>query len=63
VKYTVKAYEVYCVDIDVEAEDEQEALANAEDILACGCYPDGTDLPKSVYDDTMDRDDWKVWER
>jgi len=61
-KYQVKALEVHAIIIDVEAESEQEAQAKAEEILACGCYPDDTLIPEAVYDTTLDRDEWRVWE-
>jgi hypothetical protein len=61
-KYTVKAYEVYSVDIDVEAEDVDDARQKAEDILSAGEYENGQVLSESVYDFTMDSDDWTVWE-
>lgn len=61
-KYQVKALEVHAVIIEVEAEDEQDAQAKAEEVLSCGCYPDGTDVPEAVYDTTLSRDEWSVWE-
>jgi hypothetical protein len=61
-KYQVKALEVHAVIIDVEAESEQEAQAKAEEILANGCYEDGRDVPDAVYDTTVGRDEWRVWE-
>ena len=61
-KYQVRVPEVYCVIIDVEAEDEAGALTAAESILAHNAYPDGTKLPIGEYDYALEQDEWKVWE-
>ena len=61
-RYQVKVQEVYSTIIDVEAEDEQEAQAKAEELLAAGCYEDNSDFPDAAYDYTLDRDEWPVWE-
>lgn len=61
-KYEVIAYEVYSTTIVVEAESEQDAQGIAEEYLSAGCYPDGSDIKESVYDYTMSRDDWAVFQ-
>ena len=58
--FEVKVLEVHSFIVTVEAEDEQAAQAAAEDIVACGCYSDDTDLDEPVYDYTIDRSEWPV---
>jgi len=62
-KYQVKIQEVYKTIITVEADSEQEAQAKAEEILAAGRMPDDdSELPEAVYDYTLERSEWPVWE-
>lgn len=60
--FQVKIKEVHTQIITVEAEDEQDAQAKAEEVIATGVNQDGSDLPdETVYDYTLDRDEWDVW--
>ena len=61
-KYQVKVLEVYATIIDVEAESEQDAQGVASELLAAGCYSDNRDFPEPVYDHTLERNEWPVWE-
>ena len=61
-QYEVKVLEVFSYVVKVEAESEQAAQAQAEELVAAGCYPNGEDIPDAVYDYTLDRDEWRVWE-
>lgn len=61
-QYEVKVLEVFSYIVKVEAESEQAAQAAAEKLVWHGNYPDGEDLPDAVYDYTLPRDEWKVWE-
>lgn len=61
-KFQVKIKEVHTQIITVEADDEQSAQAAAEEVLANGVNQDGSDLPdETVYDYTLDRNEWDVW--
>jgi hypothetical protein len=54
-KYVVTVYEVHSIDIDVEAEDEDQAREKANDIMC-------DDTLITEYDHTMDVEDWPVLE-
>jgi hypothetical protein len=58
----VKILEVYQTTITVDTDDDAIARSMAEDILAKGKMPDGTELPKGEYDYTLESDEWPVWE-
>jgi hypothetical protein len=55
-KYVVTVYEVHSIDIDVEAEDEDQAREKANDIMC------EEDTLITEYDHTMDVEDWPVLE-
>jgi hypothetical protein len=60
--FQVKIKEVHTQIITVEAESEQDAQAKAEEVIATGVNQDGSDLPnETVYDYTLDRNEWDVW--
>ena len=60
--FQVKIKEVHTQIITVEAEDEQDAQAKAEEVIATGVNQDGSDLPEeTTYDYTLDRNEWDVW--
>ena len=61
-KFNVKILEVHSQIVMVEAENEQDAQAKAEEVLSCGVNQDGSDLPVDVtYDYTLERNEWRVW--
>jgi hypothetical protein len=60
--FQVKIKEVHTQIITVVADDEQDAQAKAEEVIATGVNQDGSDLPdETVYDYTLERSEWDVW--
>lgn len=51
--YRVTVYEVYSYDIDVNAEDEDQAIEKANDVIA-------SDTPIGEYSHTLPTDEWSV---
>jgi hypothetical protein len=63
-KFFVKVQEVHTQTIEVDAEDHQSAQAAAEEVLSAGVNQDGTDLEEKLeYSHTLDRNEWRVWEK
>jgi len=60
--FQVKIKEVHTQIITVVADDEQDAQAKAEEVIATGVNQDGSDLPEeTTYDHTLERSEWDVW--
>lgn len=59
-KFYVKVTEAYTYDLAVMAENEDDARRKAEECINNDEQEDGTPLPESQYDYTIDSDDWSV---